>query len=73
MSDIIYVDENGKPIRGIKVLRIKAKDNVMGLKDNGLALMKLCLQNKEATVAIATILVYGAAEVINTVRQLRER
>ena len=73
MSEIIYVDENGKPILGIKALKIKAEDTVRNVKDNGRTLMKYCLQNREVTIAAATILASSAYEVINIARMIRKR
>lgn len=73
MSNIIYVDENGKPLPGIRVLRIKAEDTVRNVKDNGRALVELCLQNRDVTIAAATILASGVYEVIAAARMMRRR
>lgn len=73
MSDIIYVDEDGRPIRGVRLLRMRAQDAARGAADQGRALLKVCLQNPEAAVAAAAFLASGVMEAAGVVRQLRRR
>jgi hypothetical protein len=73
MSEIIYVDENGKPILGMKAIKLKAEDTARNVKENGRALVEFCLQNREVTIAAATILASGIFEVINAARMIRKR
>ena len=72
MSQIIYVDENGKPIQGLKLLRIRATDTVKDAGMNGRAFLEACLQNRETRLALASILVSGIVEVARISQAIRE-
>ena len=62
MAEVIYVDENGKPINGFREFKRKVKNGVKEAKIKAAAFVEVCRENKEATIAVMSILVPGVIE-----------
>lgn len=63
-EDYVFVDENGNPIGGFKEFKRKAKRTVEEARIKAAAFVETCRQNKEATIAVASILIPGAIELV---------
>ena len=62
MAEVIYLDEEGNPIGGFKEFKRKVKNAAQEAKIKAKAAVEICRQNKEATIAVASILIPGTIE-----------
>ena len=64
MAEVIYLDEDGKPINRFQEFKRKVEHAAEETKVKAQAFVEICRQNKEATIAVASILIPGAIEVV---------
>lgn len=73
MAEVIYLDENGKPINGFNEFKRKVKHAAEEAKLKVKAFYEVCSQNKEATLAVASILIPGTIEVVKMGQKRKAR